>query len=188
MSLMSDNPVLPSNLWPLRDAIIEHAHGKARKPRNLKRLHDWLEDDGWDSLVGESSKYEMAIKLYDLAYQQFSDSEFRAVEGLNPGDVITDDRRLTYARELISAACSGDDGYLCPTLHSYKLERQDGASAIVGALVEIHGQGGAVAVWQGIYATREDFFAAMKRCDVWLIEDVKEIDDARILALWERDI
>jgi hypothetical protein len=184
---MFENQQLPSNLWPLRDAIIDYAHGNARKPRSLKKLHDWLEDDGWGSLVGEESEQEMVLNLYSLAQQKFSDSEFSAVEGLDPGDVITDEMRLTYARGLITEACAECDESLCPTIHSYKLERPDGASATVGASVESQ-QGGAVANWQGIFATLDDFFAEMKRCDVWLLEEAPDIDDARLLGLWTRDV
>ena len=184
---MFGNQEVPSSLFALRDSIVEYAHGKARKPRNLKKLHDWLGGDGWDTLIGPDSGEQMVINLRALAQYQFLDSEFSAVKDLDPEDVITDEMRLTYARGLIAEACAECDESLCPTLHSYKLERPDGTSAIVGASVEIH-QGGAVANWQGIFAKLDDFYAQMKRCDVWLVEQAPEIDDAKLLGLWTRDV
>ena len=185
---MFKNPELPSCLWPLRDAIVDHANGNAQEPQNLENLYEWLQNDGWDSLIGSDSEQEMALKLCELAQYQFLDSEFSVIEDLAPGEVITNSMRLSYAKGVIAMACSGDDGYLCPTLHSYKLEHSDGSRAIVGASVEIHGQAGAVAVWQGVHSTRDNFFATMKRCDIWLIEDAKNIDDDSILRLWQREI
>ena len=184
---MFGNQELPSSLWPLRDAIVDYAHGNAPKPRSLKKLHDWLEGDGWDTLIGPDSDEKMAINLHALAQYQFLDSEFSAVEGLDPDDVITDEMRLTYARKLIAQACVDCDEDLCPMLHSYIVERPDGATAIVGALIGVEGHDPVVA-WQGIYVTRGDFYAQMKRSDMWLIEEAPAIDDASILELWTRDI
>lgn len=67
--------------------------------------------------------------------------------------------RVKYARDEIVRAFFDEDGFVNPSVHGYRLEREDGKSAIIGITVQIHGQGGPVPVWQGVFATQELFHA-----------------------------
>ena len=180
-------PNLPEELWEIRDAAVEHVLTNAPLPPDIERLYEWLEGDGWDSLVDAWVDDECVMNLEVLS-SSFSDSELSDVKGLEPGDEITDKIRVEYAREWISEFYSRDDDlYTEKSVHSYEIKRQDGKSAIIGCTSSGAGQSGHDVFWYGMFPTRQEFLNELKEHGFWLSRDIKTIDDATILALWQKD-
>jgi hypothetical protein len=54
-------------------------------------------------------------------------------------------------------------------------------------LIEIHGQGGPVCEWWGIWKTPDDFYEAVGAGGFnWVIPRMGEISDHVILSMWEK--
>ena len=179
-------PEIPESLWPLRDAAIDYAIKGGEEP-DIKALHEWFEVDGWDAIIAGWNYEALVIKLYYLAWSSFEDDEFAALEDIEVNE-ITDAMRLKYARDLLEKASSGEDDYLCPSVHSCKIERENGDSAILGSYMEIHGQGGPVVTWWGIFKDDESFIESLKQSDHVLIDEIDIITDEKILSLWKKAI
>lgn len=80
-----------------------------------------LEGPGWNDLMGSWVDERMALKLQERPSGFFCDSELRAFERLDDTDVISDEARVSYARERISEWAEGEDGYLCPSVHCFPI-------------------------------------------------------------------
>jgi len=174
-------PELPQNLWSIRDAAIDSIINGTKAP-NLQPIYDWLEDDGWDAIVGAWSNEEMAIKLEDLAETAFDDEELAYDLDMDVKD-ITDEMRITRTRELINESL--DDGYESPSVHSYKLLPESDESPVIGCVMEIHGQGGAVADWWGVYKNHDDFIKSIRASGLILLSELDALTDEKILSLWQ---
>lgn len=48
-----------------------------------------------------------------------------------------------------------DDGYINPSVHSFTISGRDGLTAVMGYLVETHGQGGPAPVYCGLFKKRK---------------------------------
>ena len=182
---MTTLPALPPELWRLRDAAIEHVLNDAPLPPDFERLHEWFEVDGWDAVVAAwDDGDEMALKFDDFVNQYLSDNDIRDWEGLDESDPITDAMRIEFFRARIDWIISGNNEYIMPSVHSCKVERGDGKSAVIGYTVEIHGQGGPVLVYQGVCLTREAFDEHLRKSGFRLCREVETLDDAGILDVW----
>jgi hypothetical protein len=178
---------LPEELWEIRDAVVEHFHANTPLPQDIERLHEWLEGDGW-GILSESWVEEELVMLTEYLSSFFADSELRDAEGLEPSDKINDEIRVEYARNWMSDKFeAGDDLYNIKSIHSSELKRRDGKSATIYCTYTSFGQGGGEMVWHGAFATRQGFFNHLKGLGYWLIEDIESMDDASILAFWQKD-
>jgi hypothetical protein len=178
---------LPEELQQIQDLVVDHVNKNTPLPKNLDELVDWYEDDGWDLLIGSWGSDHIALKLFDLGCLKFSDAELTA--NLEEPEPITNELRVTYAREQISNAFENSDGYDCPSVHAVLIKKEDGSSAVLGWTVEIHGQGGPVPEFQGVFSSKSDFYDSLKdfdRLDLLLDKDVEELSDEAILQLWTR--
>jgi hypothetical protein len=175
-------PELPKSLYSLRDAIINSILKSTPLPE-IQPIYDWLEGDGWDALVGSWSNQEMAVKLGYLSQHQFDDSEVATQEEIEDEDV-TDEMPLAYARQLIDDSI--DDGYICPSIHTYKLEQGNDTSPVIGCLMEIHGQAGPAADWWGIFKNPDEFYEELNECDIVLLSKSELISDERLISLWKK--
>jgi hypothetical protein len=175
-------PALPKNLWPIRDGIVEHVLTGAPLPQDYGLLHQWLEGAGWDALTNGMGDDEMAINLAFLS-MSFADSELSSYEDIDE-ERICDVDRITFARDLIARTVDECDGYLNPSVHCYKMVREDGRSAVVACTIEIHGQGGPVANWCGFYSSEEDFLKTVKGPGLVLWKDIENLEDSELLSLW----
>ena len=179
---------LPEELWEIRDAVVEHFHANTPLPQDIKRLHEWLEGDGWDILLESWDEEEEVVMKTEYLSSFFSDSELRDAEGLEPSDKINDEIRVEYARNWMSDKFeAGDDLYNIKSIHSSELKRRDGKSATIYCTYTSFGQGGGEMFWYGTFATRQGFLNHIKGLGYWLTEDVVSMDDATILTLWQKD-
>jgi hypothetical protein len=173
-------PDLPKSLWPIRDGIVEHVLTGAPLPQDYGLLHQWLEGDGWDALTNAWDD-EMAINLISLS-TSFDDAEFSAQEYIDEGKICDADR-IRFARTLIARAVDECDGYINPSVHCYKLVREDGQSAVAACTIEMQGPD-PVTYWCGFYSSKEDFLKRIKGPSLVLWRDLPELTDSDILSLW----
>jgi hypothetical protein len=183
MSIMKTIPELPKSLYSLRDAIINSILKSTPVPE-LQPLYEWLETDGRDVLIDSWCNEEMAVNLNYLAQTEFIDSELGIQEGIKVEDV-TDEMRLDYSRKVIND--SVDDGYICPSIHAYKLEQDNDTSPVIGCLMEIHGQSGPVLEWWGVFKNHLDFYKALDESNFVLFSKSDELNDERLITLWKNN-
>lgn len=176
---------LPTSLLPISDQVIDHFYKKTPLPVNIGELVNWYETEAWDDLVSGWGNDELIVlNLNHLAWLKFSDSELIANQ--ESDEPVTNKVRIKYARQLISEALENSDGYDCPTVHAVELKKNDGNTAILGWTMEIHGQGGAVAVFQGAFADTEHFYQSLRNCDFLFSTEQDHLSDEAILELWEK--
>ena len=176
---------LPKDLIEIGEAIIEHIHKGSNIPNNIEELENWFEIDGWDLLIGDTGLVGYAVNLLHISSYKFDDSEVRYEYEIQMSTKITDVMRIEYGRLLIQRAIEFNEGDVCPSVHCINLSNGD-KSAVIGCLVEIHGQGGPVIFWQGTYKTQEEFLKAIRINHIVMFDELKNIGDQEILNLWQR--
>jgi hypothetical protein len=175
---------LPERLHQVIEAVVDHASNKAPLPTRLSEVVEWFEGEGWDHICSSTDENYTALKLFHLAWLNFSDQELEAnQEELVP---ITNEVRLSYARNLIAEALEMSDGYDCPSVHAVEIANAQGQSATLGWLIEIHGQGGPVAEFQGIYPNKAAFYQSLRDVDYVLQTEQDYVKDETILRLWTK--
>jgi hypothetical protein len=173
---------LPERLHPIIEEVVAHAINKAPLPKRLSEVVEWFEGEGWDHICSATDENYTALKLFYLAWLKFSDQELEAnQEELVP---ITSEVRLSYARSLIAEALETSDGYDCPTVHAVTVANAQGQSATLGWLIEIHGQGGPVAEFQGVFPDKAAFYQSLRDTDYVLQTEQDDVKDETILRLW----
>ena len=175
---------LPKKLTAIRDQVIDHVRKKTPLPKNIGDLVSWFEVDGWDEILSGWGSEHVALKLDYLASLKFDDKEMIACEGLD--EPLTDDLRLDYARRLISSSFKESDGYDCPSVHAVEIKKPNGDSAVLGWLIEIHGQGGEVAEFQGAFPDKENFYELLSGWGLLLDTEEQNLTDEAILKLWSK--
>ncbi len=151
---------------------------------NIGELVDWYETEAWDDLVSGWGNEQIVLNLHHLAWLRFSDSELIANQ--ESDEPVTNKLRIKYARQLIAETLENSDGYDCPTVHAVELKKDDGNTAILGWTMEIHGQGGAVAIYQGAFPDIEHFHHGLRNCDFLFSTEQDRLSDEAILELWEK--
>lgn len=185
---MLDLPQLPELLYAERDKVIESACTGKACPEALIKIQQWLENDGWDALVGNLSNETMALDLPQLADGSFNDGEY--IDGWLGDDIpITNEMRIAHARMLISQTTVSDDGYLCPSIYSYPLQNESGNTAVIGCVMPMLGQSGPQTNWWGVYKSHENFLEALKNNNLVPFEMLDNLSDKELLSFWDqRDI
>jgi hypothetical protein len=176
--------VFPKSLLPIVDKVVDHAVHGSLLPKNLNKLIEWFEDEGWDDLCSAWAEEFVALKLFEMAWLSFSDQELLANQ--DEPISVTDEVRLTYARELVTSAFNESDGYACPTVHAVQISNKQGQVAILGWLMPIHGQGGPVAEFQGVFFDKSHFYQSLRDADYVLAPEEKSLKDETILRLWAK--
>jgi hypothetical protein len=179
-------PHLPSNLQAVADTVLREFSAGVEAPEGLSLIYEWLEVDGWDFLINDLGE-QSALKLGYIAQLEFSDSETRYNLEIPKEVEVKDADRVNWARQRIEHGQTGDDGYLLASLHAYRLTGSDGSHAFVGCQIEIHGQGGPVCEWWGLWKTPDEFYEAVGDGGVnWVIPRMGDISDQVILSMWEK--
>jgi hypothetical protein len=177
---------LPSELVSINDEIVEHIHAGSALPDNINQLEKWFEGDGWDYLIGDEGLIGYGLDLRHLANFRFYDSELRYEYELDDSAQINDTMRVQYGHELIERFIDLNDGDICPSVHCLEISCGDNL-AFIGCLIEIHGQGGPVSYWQGVYKSKDDFLRAIRANHVVMFDEIKNIKDEEMLSLWNRE-
>lgn len=175
---------LPEKLFPIRDQVIDHVLKNSPLPTALPELIEWYEGDGWDVLVPTWAEEEYValnlactLDLSDRALLEEQDEEQEAP--------ISNEQRIQYARKLISLTFENYDGCDCPSVQVVDLQKPNGESAVMGWLIEIHGQGGPVPIYQGAFKDKSQFFQVLRMQDYLLDFEEHKLSDETILKLWK---
>jgi hypothetical protein len=177
---------LPSQLAIIRDQVVDHVRNGTPLPDNLNELINWYETEAWDDLVDGWGDEFIVLKLSSLAWLGFSDSELIANQ--ESDEPVTNELRIAYARQLIAQTLESCDGYDCPTVHAVELKKDDGSTAVLGWTMEIHGQGGAVAFYQGAFSDLEHFYQSLRDCDFLFPSEQDQLTDEAILGFWAKPL
>ena len=175
---------LPEMFWKSRDAAIEHLLSNSGLPAGLAGLQEWLATDGWDDLLAAWINEDVALNLKQWVTYKFSDSTLRDTDGLDEAQAVTDRMRVDFARAAISYAVENSEGDNSPSVHSFPIEREDGARAVLGCTVEIRGHDH-IPQWHGVFADKDDFYKHLRAAGFLFHSEANEIGDAEILALWD---
>jgi hypothetical protein len=167
----------------ISNAVVDHIHRGTELPDELEALSNLYETDCWDELLSAWGHDHFALKLYSLAIA-FSDSELYAREGLS--QALTDADRVAYARKLIEETFANLDEYECPGVHAVEIRNSAGESAILGWLVEVHGQAGPVPIFQGVFSDKQNFYQALRDSDHVLSGEESSVTEQTILKLWSK--
>jgi hypothetical protein len=178
---------LPSGLVSIRDAAIDYAIGRVKTPpENIDALNDWFNSDGWDALVEQGAFEDLAVDIISLAYNLFNDQELEAWEGMDPAD-INDVSRVKFARTRIENVFDEDE-FLVKSVRAALLENDVGETAVIGATLESHGQGGMEADFWGVFKTFADFQESIRKSDgLVLMDDCPKLPDEYLLKLWNKE-
>lgn len=183
---MKSTQNLSPDLQSIADAVLRDFAAGIEEPDDLADICEWLEFDGWDFLIADLGE-QNALKLGYIAQLEFSDDEARYNLDIPDEVELRDADRLTWARQRIDYAQSGDDTYLLASLHAYQLNGSDGSYAFLGCLIEVHGQGGPVCEWWGLWRTAEEFYDAVGDGGYnWVTPRMGEISDEVILSMWQK--
>ena len=167
---------LPESLWSARDAVIDAFFNGHEAKDELNQIKDWLELDGWDSLL---DKWEFAVDLNGIK-DYLNDEEF-ALGWVGEGVEITDRMRIEHSREMLITPFDDSSAF---TIHNYKLESKGGKSVILGGTMETI-SGGPEISWIGIYKDEDEFRLSLKSWSL-TFEQVTELTDEQVLALWQK--
>lgn len=176
---------LPSDLRSIPDRIIDCVQRGMPIPDDANELINWIETELWDNLIEAWNPEYIVLKLYSLSQFRFLDSEL--IDDGESLDIVTDEDRIIHARNVIDRAFEEMDGYDCPSVHSIKFEDSDGASAVLGWLVEIHGQNGPVAEYQGAFYDAKHFYQNLRDSDYLFSHERDSLTDETILRLWNEE-
>ena len=175
---------LPKKLTLIRDQVIDHVRKNTPLPDKLSELIDWYETDGWDVLVPVWAEEEHVALNFNSVSLSFCDSELVASQ--EDDEPVTDELRIQYARKLVSYTFENNDGYDCPSVQVVELKKANGESAVLGWLIEIHGQGGPVAIYHGAFNDKYQFFQHLADCDFLLDSEQQNLTDETILRIWAK--
>jgi hypothetical protein len=184
--MMNTESCLPPDLQPIADAVLKDFAAGVEEPDGLTQICEWLEIDGWDFLIADLGE-QNALKLGYIAQLEFTDEEARYNLDIPEEVEIQDTDRLSWARQRINYAEAGDDTYLLASLHAYRLNGSDESFAFVGCLIEVHGQGGPVCEWWGLWEAPEEFYDAVGEGGYnWVTPRMGQISDQVILSMWQK--
>lgn len=175
---------LPSNLLSIRDRIVDCVQRGMPVPDDANELIKWFETDCCEDLMDAWSPKHIVLKLDYWSQFRFSDDDLLAYD--DSIDQISDDKRIAYARDIIERAFEVLDGSDCPSVHAIKIQKDDGASAVLGWLVEIHGQAGEVADYWGAFVDHEYLYQSLRESGLVFRGEQKNLTDEAILKLWIR--
>jgi len=154
----------------------------------LEVAQEWLAGDGWDLLLNHSGELQL-LNIKQLADYEFTDKQLKQAFGLPLTRKVSDAQRVQYARQRVAEFESGEDGFFCPSVAIYPLEAGLAAhrtSAVLGGVIEIHGQAGPVVQWHGLFATREAFDADLYARGFVHLATCEELEDRELLTWWRR--
>ena len=73
---------------------------------------------------------------------------------------------------------------IVPSVCGYEIVDTKWRSAIVGYLIEIHGQGGPAPEFFGVFRSQASFYESLRRADIVLDEKLDTVSDRALLKYW----
>lgn len=167
---------IPESLQALARAAVEGVFENKRTKPDLKPLHDWFEDVGWDEVV--MSVQGGCVYLENVAERFFYDEMLEDNPGSDAGgSKITDETRLLFARERIDYELSQTEDYV----HAVELKVSGLPSVFLDCYISGQGQGGWDVGWGSEYKTVQDLLDSYVGA---AIGDSGSVSDKQILELW----
>ena len=174
---------LSKKLSTIRDQIIDCVHKNTPLLDDAAKLVSWFETDGWDDLMMGQDYGHVILDVGSFSQDKFSDEEMLAYEEY--GTPVTNQVRVSYAREQIANAFEDDCFYRVPDAHFIEIQNKAGLSAVLVWMVEtVHG--GAEAVYSGAFLDREDFYQHLRDSDNLFEDEQGSLSDETILSLWAK--
>ena len=175
---------LHAQLFPIRDAVIEHVISGSPIPLDLSLITEWLGNDGYQELIRswDENGEDICIEIKHLA-DKFSDEMMHEYGDIDAEVTITDEMRINHIKKMCSDYFIEASCWPVLTIHGYKVIRDDGQFAIIGYLMGVYGQGGPEFEYYGIFPDKESFYKKLKE-DSYLINDIDSFEIAKILSTW----
>jgi len=168
---------IPESLRKLAEDTIKSVFDKNFPAPDLKPLHDWFEDDGWDEVV--MSTQGGCVDLKNLAEDHFHDESVR--EALDSDDEeITDHMRLSFARAFIDEQVEEARDSINPV----ELKVPSLPSVYLDCFIRDQGQGGWTVEWGPVFQNIQELFESYRHI---LVMDSNDVSDEEILRLWTKD-
>ena len=168
--------VIPDSLQALAKAAVRRVFKKSLPEPDLKPLHDWFEDVGWDEVV--MSVQGGCVYLENVAERYFYDEMLKDNPDSDARESkITDETRLMFARERIDYELSQTEDYV----HAVELKVSGLPSVFLDCYISGQGQGGWGVEWGSEYKTVQDLLDSYVGV---AIGDSGSVSDKQILELW----
>jgi hypothetical protein len=175
--------MLPSHLQQIADDLVSGSRRVSRK--KLSELIEWYENDDADLLVSAWEPEGIVIRLAHLAQLgYFTDSELIAYEGLERK--LSDQDRLDYVKTIVKEWFSRGDEHVCPSAHVVELIGAQGASKVLGWLLEVQGQHGTFPCFQGVYKDKEEFFQDLRQTGHLFFDEQESLEVKDVLRFWNK--
>ena len=178
---------IPPNIQALVTDIVGSYHGGNKAPPEIETLKTWVMGDGW-SAIAESWGDMMALDIKKIAKERFHDQEVldNWMQADASTDVVTDEDKVAWARQLIEHVFSWNDSELAPSIHTVELSHPSGKNAQLCFLVRIEGHD-PVFEWFGLYKSSEDFYESLAKEHNYVVSHGESaIDPQMILNLWAK--
>jgi len=175
---------LPIEIFEIRDHIVDSVYFNKPMPAEINLLYEWLESEGWDSLIsGPDSMDYLAINT-DSLNDQLTENECRDYEALEEDEPVTDLHKLSFTRSILEHISENNDclSILTYRMNDYKLER----AAIVGCVIYMQGQLDPDISWWGGYINDEVFLKELREKKLFVLQGDEFLSDEEILSLWEK--
>ena len=168
--------VIPDSLQALAKAAVRRVFKKSLPEPDLKPLHDWFEDVGWDEMV--MSVQGGCVYLENVSERFFHDGLLERDPGSDArGSLITDEMRLLFARERIDYELSQTEDYV----HAVEVKVSGLPSVFLDCFISGQGQGGWDVGWGSQYKTVQHLLDSYVGV---AIGDSGSVTDKQILELW----
>jgi hypothetical protein len=174
---------LPASLQPNIDHVVDACFNSHAYDEELKILHRYLEDDGWDALIAGSDD-TIGLNFSIFADNYLADEMLRSFVGLDRRKKISDVDRLIFARKMLSHHADEFDELINPSIVHCTIKDQIGREMVLGGFVEIHGQSGPEISWCTPSRSHAHFLQKLKRKGVISIHEIGKLSDRKILKAW----
>jgi hypothetical protein len=167
---------LPESLQALARATVRAVFENNLTRPDLKPLHDWFEDVGWDEVV--MSIQGGCASLENISERFFYDEMLEENPNSDTNESkITDEMRLLFARERIDFWLSQAED----SVHAVELKVSGLPSVFLDCYISGQGQGGWEVGWGSEYKTVQDLLDSYVGV---VIGDSGSVSDKQILELW----
>jgi len=168
---------IPESLRKLAEDTIKSVFDKNFPAPDLKPLHDWYEDDGWDHVV--MSIDAGSVNLKNLAADYFHDYVISDESGSDDIEV-TDHMRLSYARKLLDKRLEESmDG-----IQAVELKVPSLPPVFLDCFIHGQGQYGYEVYWGKAYKSPQEVLDIYK--NIWVMNS-RDVSDEDLLKLWNRE-
>tara|TARA_B110000503_G_C7007002_1_gene354042 strand:+ start:297 stop:854 length:558 start_codon:yes stop_codon:yes gene_type:complete len=144
---------------------------------------EWI---AWENIIG-GEEDDFLVDTSDFPIRSGRKHEFYEIsnfEGFTEITEVTDEIRVSFARDVWSEALKELDGGSMPSSSFYSLTDSRHGSAGIGVLVWIYGQSGPHPENCGFFPSCDDFFQSLRERGFRDADDVKSLSDEEVLQIY----